>query len=103
MTKLPTLDPATKASFAQFQLTDPGKRQWETSKTGYLKWAVGQLLAKAREEDSVAGGGSSAVDILNATMAEVGGADQLRAAFEVTEGVKADFETVTASSDRMDE
>ena len=39
---LPPLEP----SFASVDLTEPGKRQWETNKSGYLNWAVGRLLAK---------------------------------------------------------
>ncbi|KAM5541895.1 hypothetical protein V8D89_004624 [Ganoderma adspersum] len=30
--------------------TEPGKRPWETSKTGYLNWAVGQLMERAKEK-----------------------------------------------------
>jgi kinetochore protein Mis12/MTW1 len=95
-------DASVVAALTQFQLADPGKRQWETSKTGYLNWAVGQLLAKARE-DGIAGEGSSAVDILNASVGEVGQADQLRVAFEVMEGVQPDLETVSALRDQMEE
>ena len=31
-------------------VTEPGKRPWETSKTGYLNWAVGQLMERAKEK-----------------------------------------------------
>ncbi|TFK73473.1 hypothetical protein BDN72DRAFT_790795, partial [Pluteus cervinus] len=30
----------------KMQLTDPGKRMWETSKAGYVNWAVGQLKSR---------------------------------------------------------
>ena len=43
---LPVLDAEERAALLQMALTEPGKRKWETSKTGYLNWAVSQLLAK---------------------------------------------------------
>jgi kinetochore protein Mis12/MTW1 len=53
-TELPELDPTSIAELTQFQLTDLGKRQWETSKTGFLNWAVDQLVARVRlQEGSV--------------------------------------------------
>ena len=36
---LPPLEPA----FPSVDLTEPGKRQWEPSKSGCLNWAVGRL------------------------------------------------------------
>jgi kinetochore protein Mis12/MTW1 len=44
------LPPMDAARFAA-QLppsTEPGKRPWETSQTGYLNWAVGQLISRTR-------------------------------------------------------
>ena len=43
MVSLPPLDPDANS---MPQATEPGKRQWETNKTGYASWAVGQLLTK---------------------------------------------------------
>ena len=42
---LPPADPPDLAV-----VTEPGKRLWETSKTGYLNWAVGQLMERAKEK-----------------------------------------------------
>jgi len=41
---LPPLDVNPTADQAQLK---SGKRQWETSKNGYVNWAVGRLLAKS--------------------------------------------------------
>lgn len=92
---LPPLDPSTMPSISQMQLADPGKRQWETSKTGYLNWAVGQLLERTKEEDNVAG--RSSVDILSTKVEEVGHASQLRAAVEAAGSVRADLNIIGGS------
>jgi kinetochore protein Mis12/MTW1 len=41
---LPPMDP--KLSVVA-QTSEPGKRQWETGRSGYTHWAVGQMLTKA--------------------------------------------------------
>lgn len=61
---------------------DPGKRQWETNKTGYVNWAVDRLLAKGGADR----GGSRAV------AEELGTAQELRAALAAVGDVKADLE-----------
>ena len=67
---------------------DPGKRPWETSKTGYLNWAREQLVAKMKEgegpEGVARGEGSSAVGALVATAYEVSKVDDVRAALATT-------------------
>jgi kinetochore protein Mis12/MTW1 len=45
---LPHLDPTAATAPP---LPDPSKRPWETSKTGYINWAVGQLVAKTKEQE----------------------------------------------------
>ncbi|KAI0088922.1 Mis12 protein-domain-containing protein [Irpex rosettiformis] len=40
-------------------LPEPGKRMWETNKTGYVNWAVDQLLARTREQEQAASKGGS--------------------------------------------
>ncbi len=40
-------------------LPEPGKRMWETNRTGYVNWAVEQLLARVREQ-GVGGAGGQA-------------------------------------------
>lgn len=44
MASLPAPDPESNSVP---RTTEPGKRQWETSNSGYANWAVGQLLTKA--------------------------------------------------------
>jgi kinetochore protein Mis12/MTW1 len=46
---LPPLEP----SFGSVNLTEPGKHQWEPSKSGYLNWAVGRLLVNGEAIDKV--------------------------------------------------
>ncbi|PBL00956.1 Mis12-domain-containing protein [Armillaria gallica] len=87
VSNLPPMDPETIAALAQFQETDSGKRQWETSKTGYLNWAVGQLLSRSKARE---GGGE--VEGMTEQAAEIGQAEQLRQAFEITHGVRNDLE-----------
>lgn len=84
---LPPLDPASITNLTQFQLTEPGKRQWETSKTGYLNWAVAQLVAKSRTQSE----GGSRIDAVSARAEEIGSAEDLRVLLELTEGVKTDL------------
>ncbi|KAI0312380.1 Mis12 protein-domain-containing protein, partial [Amylostereum chailletii] len=42
---LPPLD----VSQAETPLPDPGKRQWETGKAGYVNWAISQLITKSKK------------------------------------------------------
>ncbi|KAH9932348.1 Mis12 protein-domain-containing protein [Fomitopsis serialis] len=46
---LPPPDPAFTAP-EQAGPSEPGKRPWETSKTGYINWAVEQLMLRAKEK-----------------------------------------------------
>ncbi|KAG5351450.1 hypothetical protein C0989_006411 [Termitomyces sp. Mn162] len=87
---LPPLDTSNVNSLAH----DPGKRQWETSATGYKNWAVAQLLDRA---ESGGAGGKSVVDTLMERVHEVGRAEQLRMAVEAMEGVRADLDAVDSS------
>lgn len=93
---LPPLDPAIVASINQIALSDPGKRQWETSKTGYLKWAVGQLLDKTVEDGT---GGRSNLDTLTERVSDVGNANSLRTAVEAVDGVRTDLNTLHAEEE----
>ncbi|EIW51575.1 Mis12-domain-containing protein [Trametes versicolor FP-101664 SS1] len=67
---------------------EPGKRPWETSKTGYLNWAVEQLMQRAKERaksepaGNAFGEGSSAVSAATAAAYEVGSAQDVRALLE---------------------
>ncbi|KAF9270579.1 Mis12-domain-containing protein [Marasmius fiardii PR-910] len=98
VTNLPVLDPATIAALTQFPLSEPGKREWETSKTGYLNWAVSQLLERSREEEP----GSTSVDRITRNVEEVGKADQLREAFEITESLSFGLEGVSRAMEHSE-
>jgi kinetochore protein Mis12/MTW1 len=100
MTSLPTLDSAARAALTQAPLTDPGKRQWETSKDGYLSWAVEHLVARARKQAGE--NGSSVVSELAMQAGEVGKAEDLRAALESAGGAPTVAPAdVSRSSDEM--
>ena len=65
---------------------EPGKRQWETSKTGYMNWAISQLIARARDKDKegvpVEGSESSAVGNIANAAQKIGKAEDVKAALE---------------------
>ncbi|KAF9073892.1 Mis12 protein-domain-containing protein [Rhodocollybia butyracea] len=83
VSKLPPLDPALVATLPP---PEDGKPEWETSKAGYLNWATAQLLARARADEGVQG--SSAVDDMIRNITEIGQADELRRAVDITESVR---------------
>ncbi|KAI0634690.1 Mis12-domain-containing protein [Trametes polyzona] len=101
---LPPLDPSS-AVLEPGAAPEPGKRPWETSKTGYLNWAVEQLMQRAKERaksepgGSPFGEGSSAVGAAAAAAYEVGEAQDVRALLE-REQKGAD--APPGESDRMD-
>ena len=64
-------------SFGSVDLTEPGKHQWEPSKSGCLNWAVGRLLVKGEAMDKVE----------NSTI-EIGSGDDLRRALHAVDVVK---------------
>jgi kinetochore protein Mis12/MTW1 len=105
VSSLPPLEPAVIASLTQFQLTDPGKRQWETSKSGYLNWAVGQLLSKARreEDDEIASGNSAVTASITASLEDIGTATDLRAALDAIKDLRQSFGMVQNVSREGDE
>lgn len=84
---LPPLDPSD-AGLDPGAGPEPGKRPWETSKTGYLNWAVEQLMQRAKERaksepaGNAFGEGSSAVSAATAAAYEVGSAQDVRALLE---------------------
>jgi hypothetical protein len=71
---LPQLDelPSTPTSVPQ----GAGKRQWESGKVGYERWAVAQLLSKSR----VLEGDRSGVIGIAEQAKDVGATDDLKAA-----------------------
>lgn len=76
-----SLPPHDPASF-QLPLPDPGKRPWETSKTGYLNWAVGQLLV--RQGDDGRKGGSAVARVAEVVRA-VGKPEDVKGALKSVE------------------
>ncbi|KZP11929.1 Mis12-domain-containing protein [Athelia psychrophila] len=70
---LPLPDPAS----LQQPLPDLAKRPWETSKTGYFQWAVGQSLAHSGGDGAQ---GASAVSRVAEVVQAVGTADQVKSA-----------------------
>lgn len=70
ISSLPPLDVQSTVN-----LTEPGKRQWETNKTGYVNWALRQLLAKGMVGES---DGRASVDKLDADAAEIATSEELQ-------------------------
>ncbi|KDQ53724.1 hypothetical protein JAAARDRAFT_161413 [Jaapia argillacea MUCL 33604] len=85
---LPPLDPSSDSvsALSQLRLSDPGKRQWETNKTGYFYWAVEQLLARSREKAGQKGSASVGEAALAAY--DVGQVEDVKAALEAVSGSK---------------
>ncbi|KAI0327644.1 Mis12-domain-containing protein [Cubamyces sp. BRFM 1775] len=87
VSSLPPLDPSS-AVLEPGIVPEPGKRPWETSKTGYINWAVEQLMQRAKEkakgEPSASGfgEGSSAVSAAAAAAYDVGSAEDVKALLE---------------------
>ena len=80
LSSLPPLEP----SFGSVDLTEPGKRQWEPSKSGYLNWAVGRLLAKNGE----------AMDKVENSTLEIGSGEDLRRALVAVDVAKDKLEAL---------
>ena len=94
---LPPYDPST-ASQLSVPLADPGKRPWETSKTGYVNWAVAQLVA--RSKDGEQGSGSAAVGPVVDAAYRIAKAEDMKA---VTELVAGTSHKLPRDEDAMDE
>lgn len=75
---LPPPDPAS----LQQPLPDLAKRPWETSKTGYLQWAVGQSLAHSGGDGAQ---GASVVSRVAEVVQAVGTTDQVKSASQSLE------------------
>ncbi|PPR05547.1 hypothetical protein CVT26_008988, partial [Gymnopilus dilepis] len=95
-------------------LTEPGKRVWETSQTGYVNWALGRLLVRSvpqgqgqgsssqgssgpssqGEEEGAAASttGQGIVDRIDHAAAQIGSGEDLRSALEVIEGVRRELD-----------
>ncbi|KAF9234037.1 Mis12-domain-containing protein [Melanogaster broomeanus] len=91
ISSLPPLTPESTATLTQLPLADPGKRPWETSKTGYFDWATKQVLAKVKQQNQ--GAGDTAIGAL----VESSGA------ITSTQDMKALVETSMAQLNRQDQ
>lgn len=108
---LPEIDPSS-AALEPGILPEPGKRPWETSKTGYLNWAVDQLMQRAKEKAKDESGegaafaeGSSAVGATAAAAYDIGRAEHVKAMLERVAGEGAVVSVETGKGkvvDRMD-
>jgi len=76
---------------AAVDLSEPGKRQWETSKIGYMNWVLGRLLVKGEESKGV---GHGAVDKMDLTASEIGTGEELRCALDAVGAIKRDLAAV---------
>ncbi|KAF8156576.1 Mis12 protein-domain-containing protein [Crassisporium funariophilum] len=93
LSSLPPLDPSF---FAPVDLTQPGQRQWETSKTGYVNWAVGRLLVKSEAGDRM---GLKAVDKVERDTQEIGTGEDLRGALDAVGVVKHELSLLASKKD----
>lgn len=97
-------------------MQEPGKRMWETSKTGYVNWAVGQLVARTRAREredsegrrgggvngaaSSAAGGDGVVASVAAGAGSVGTAEDVRVTMLALAGT--DGTTTTGGSEQQE-
>ena len=63
-------------------MTEPGKRQWETKRTGYVNWALQQLLLKGNV------GERQSVDKLDSAATETATGEDLQLALHSFEAEK---------------
>jgi len=75
---LDPLDSTTIATLTRVELSEPGKRPWESTKSRYLKWATERLLSRAREHTGEKIEVTNLVDHAD----HVGQAEKLRKAIE---------------------
>ena len=109
VSSLPPVDASAPAVVPE----QPGKRPWETSKTGYLNWAVAQLMERAKEkakseqgdggEDGAAfAEGSAEVGAAAAAAYGVGRAEDMKAILEAVGGDPGAESGKGKNVDRMD-
>ncbi|KAF4616881.1 hypothetical protein D9613_008921 [Agrocybe pediades] len=95
LSSLPPLDVSPTT-----ELSEPGKRHWETSKTGYMNWAIGRLLVKGEGKEGV---GHGAVDTMAQNAASIGADSELRRALESVGAVKKDLASVPPADEDGDD
>ncbi|EGN96188.1 hypothetical protein SERLA73DRAFT_170602 [Serpula lacrymans var. lacrymans S7.3] len=82
VSSLPTLDPSSTI-LSKLPIPDHSKRPWETNKTGYIDWAVKQLLTKAKQDDGATIDSNSTVTGMVEATSSVGTARDLKHALQV--------------------
>jgi hypothetical protein len=89
---------------ATVDLSEPGKQQWETNKTGYMNWVLGRLLTKAAVKEGM---GHEEVDKVDLAASEVGSREELWRALDAVGAMKRDHAMVLPpegnAGDRMEE
>ncbi|KAI0824932.1 Mis12-domain-containing protein [Trametes gibbosa] len=107
VSSLPPVDPSSVV-LEPGVAPGPGKRPWETSKTGYLNWAVEQLMQRAKEnaKNEPGGGsfgeGSSVVSAAAAAAYDVGSAQDAKALLEQIGGSGPPVHTKRDEAEQMD-
>lgn len=101
---LPHIDPTATTALP---LPDPSKRLWETNKTGYVNWAVGQLVSKTREQAQASGAAPRSTIVENTLqMAQaIGEPKDMKGAANVVLGKVVeddDSEVIVDDDDEMD-
>ncbi|KAJ3530618.1 hypothetical protein NM688_g7684 [Phlebia brevispora] len=97
VSSLPPYDPST-ASQIPLPLAEPGKRPWETSKIGYMNWAVTQLVSRAK--DGAQPTGNSTVGAVADTANKIGRADDIKVLLQLVSETSG---KPSQEEDRMDE
>jgi kinetochore protein Mis12/MTW1 len=89
---------------ATVDLSEPGKRQWETNKMGYMNWVLGRLLTKGATKEGM---GHGPVDKVDLAASEVGTGEELRRALDAVGVMKRNLAAVLPPEgdvdDRMEE
>jgi len=83
--------PRPDALLATVDLSEPGKQQWETNKTGYMNWVLGRLLTKGAAKEGM---GHEAVDKVDLAASEVGTKEELWHALDAVGAMKRDLAVV---------
>ena len=88
VSSLPPYDPSS-ASHLSMPLAEPGKRPWETSKTGYINWAVSQAIARVREKgeekDNTEGTDNLIVENIVNTTSKIAKVDDVKTTIQLIE------------------
>jgi len=92
-----SLPPEDLTTIAQLHAPpDPTRRPWETSQRGYLHWAVGKLVERARNEHKSMGAGQSAVGLAADMAQSVGRVADLRRVLSTMEDEEDDMSQITS-------